>query len=259
MFTWMAIDRTNVSGVLTSTFLQDTSMTHDQANTGVSLLWLGIVLLEIPSNVSFAPASLLPGPNSYFMADRAPSHRPTLLDPRPSHYLGLCRGTAVTGHQCRWVVCCPAIPRARRERVHPWGAVHAVEMVCTRRADEAYGGVLPWTVRLCGVWVADFSGCTDFTWEGRPYGLAMVSSFFLYWLRIGARIRLTEPSTRIFVICGVSTICERSPRPEACYTTDRHDNYSRGRPGSRFSTQVSLPHRKRVWRFDPCTRLAQRA
>jgi MFS family permease len=48
----MAIDRTNVSGVLTSTFLSDPNMTRDQANTGVSLLWLGIVLLEIPSNVS---------------------------------------------------------------------------------------------------------------------------------------------------------------------------------------------------------------
>ncbi|KAL4996638.1 major facilitator superfamily domain-containing protein [Aspergillus recurvatus] len=51
MFTWMAIDRTNVSGGMTSTFLDDTSMTHDQANTGASLLWLGIVLLEIPSNI----------------------------------------------------------------------------------------------------------------------------------------------------------------------------------------------------------------
>ncbi|KAL4909684.1 major facilitator superfamily domain-containing protein [Aspergillus multicolor] len=51
MFTWMAIDRTNVSGVLSSTFLDDTSMTRDQANTGVSLLWFGIVLLEIPSNI----------------------------------------------------------------------------------------------------------------------------------------------------------------------------------------------------------------
>lgn len=53
MFIWMAFDRTNVSGVLTSTFLHDTGMTKDQANTGVSLLWLGIVLLEIPSNVTF--------------------------------------------------------------------------------------------------------------------------------------------------------------------------------------------------------------
>ncbi|KAI1390999.1 MFS general substrate transporter [Hypoxylon trugodes] len=51
MFTWMAIDRTNVSGVLTSTFIKDTHMTRDQANTGVSLLWFGIVLLEIPSNI----------------------------------------------------------------------------------------------------------------------------------------------------------------------------------------------------------------
>lgn len=48
----MAIDRTNISGVLTTTFLKDTKMTKDQANTGVSILWLGIVLLEIPSNVS---------------------------------------------------------------------------------------------------------------------------------------------------------------------------------------------------------------
>lgn len=44
-------DRTNVSGVLTSTFLRDTGITQDQANTGTSLLWLGIVILEIPSNV----------------------------------------------------------------------------------------------------------------------------------------------------------------------------------------------------------------
>ncbi|VUC26933.1 unnamed protein product [Clonostachys rosea] len=51
MFTWMAIDRTNVSGVLSSTFLKDTNISRDQANTGVSLLWLGIVLLEIPSNI----------------------------------------------------------------------------------------------------------------------------------------------------------------------------------------------------------------
>ncbi|KAI8964039.1 MFS general substrate transporter [Daldinia sp. FL1419] len=46
MFTWMAIDRTNVSGVLTSTFLKDTHMTRDQANTGVSLLWFGIIILH---------------------------------------------------------------------------------------------------------------------------------------------------------------------------------------------------------------------
>lgn len=47
----MAFDRTNIGGVLTTSFLKDTHMTRDQANTGTSLLWLGIVLLEIPSNV----------------------------------------------------------------------------------------------------------------------------------------------------------------------------------------------------------------
>ncbi|GAA6050961.1 hypothetical protein JCM3770_005344 [Rhodotorula araucariae] len=51
LFFWMALDRTNVSGVLTTTFLKDTGITRDEANTGTSLLWLGIVLLEIPSNI----------------------------------------------------------------------------------------------------------------------------------------------------------------------------------------------------------------
>ncbi|KAL2864379.1 major facilitator superfamily domain-containing protein [Aspergillus lucknowensis] len=50
MFTWTAIDRTNVLSVHMSTFLSDTNMIRDQANTGVSLLWC-IVLLEIPSNI----------------------------------------------------------------------------------------------------------------------------------------------------------------------------------------------------------------
>ncbi|WVQ75366.1 hypothetical protein IAR50_004985 [Cryptococcus sp. DSM 104548] len=50
-FFWMALDRSNVSGVLTSTILVDTGITQDQINIGSSLLWLGVVLLEIPSNV----------------------------------------------------------------------------------------------------------------------------------------------------------------------------------------------------------------
>ncbi|WVQ82589.1 hypothetical protein IAT38_004719 [Cryptococcus sp. DSM 104549] len=50
-FFWMNLDRTNISGVLTSTILEDTGITHDQINTGSSLLWLGVVLFEIPSNV----------------------------------------------------------------------------------------------------------------------------------------------------------------------------------------------------------------
>ncbi|WVQ82083.1 hypothetical protein IAT38_004211 [Cryptococcus sp. DSM 104549] len=51
-FFWMALDRSNVSGVLTSTILKDTGITQDQINIGSSLLWLGVVLLEIPSNVA---------------------------------------------------------------------------------------------------------------------------------------------------------------------------------------------------------------
>ncbi len=91
MFTWMAIDRTNISGVLTSTFLKDTGMTRDQANTGVSLLWFGIVLLEIPSNVSIyvvyhpKTQSLM----AYSLIGRSPPDRRSLLDSIPSISLGL--------------------------------------------------------------------------------------------------------------------------------------------------------------------------
>ncbi|KAK9897321.1 MFS general substrate transporter [Cystobasidium minutum MCA 4210] len=51
LFFWFGLDRSNISGVLTTSFLKDTGLTRDQANNGTSLLWLGIVLLEIPSNV----------------------------------------------------------------------------------------------------------------------------------------------------------------------------------------------------------------
>jgi len=40
LFFWMALDRSNVSGVLTSSFLRDTGMTRDQANTGTSIVSL---------------------------------------------------------------------------------------------------------------------------------------------------------------------------------------------------------------------------
>ncbi|GAA6008708.1 hypothetical protein JCM10207_001693 [Rhodosporidiobolus poonsookiae] len=40
LFFWMALDRTNINGVLTSTFLSDLGMTRDQANTGTSLIVL---------------------------------------------------------------------------------------------------------------------------------------------------------------------------------------------------------------------------
>lgn len=90
----MAIDRTNVSGVLTSTFLPDTGMTRDQANTGVSLLWLGIVLLEIPSNVSCVPipGRALPSVDVSSKGYAAPG-RCALLDPSEGCGLGPRRGT----------------------------------------------------------------------------------------------------------------------------------------------------------------------
>ncbi|KAK4699479.1 hypothetical protein P7C70_g6782, partial [Phenoliferia sp. Uapishka_3] len=45
------LERGNVSNALTSTLLEDVGITQDQFNTGQGLLYLGIVLLEIPSNV----------------------------------------------------------------------------------------------------------------------------------------------------------------------------------------------------------------
>lgn len=45
------LERGNVSNALTSTFLKDVGLTQDEFNTGSGVLYLGIVLLEIPSNV----------------------------------------------------------------------------------------------------------------------------------------------------------------------------------------------------------------
>jgi hypothetical protein len=96
MFTWMAIDRTNVLGILTSTFLDDTSMAHDQANTGVSLLWSEIVLLEI--RLTYVLRTLPPPSHPTVPQDRPPPRGPPLLDPGSSHFLGSCRGAAVPSH-----------------------------------------------------------------------------------------------------------------------------------------------------------------
>lgn len=44
------LERGNISNALTDGFLRDVGITQDQFNTGQSLLYLGIILLEIPSN-----------------------------------------------------------------------------------------------------------------------------------------------------------------------------------------------------------------
>jgi hypothetical protein len=44
------LERGNISNALTDNFLPNVGITQDQFNTGQSLLYLGIILLEIPSN-----------------------------------------------------------------------------------------------------------------------------------------------------------------------------------------------------------------
>jgi hypothetical protein len=150
MFTWMAIDRTNVSGVLTSTFLKDTHMTRDQANTGVSLLWFGIVLLEIPSNVSrtlFALRCLLVALNNQCPGGTAP-HRGTLLDTCSSRRLGPDRGPTVLCQKFWRLVRRASIPGACGERVHTRWTLYAFAMVYPRRARQAHSDFLFWSLHL---------------------------------------------------------------------------------------------------------------
>lgn len=47
----LQLDRGNISNALTSTITEDLGVTTNQINVGNSLLSMGIVLLEIPSNV----------------------------------------------------------------------------------------------------------------------------------------------------------------------------------------------------------------
>lgn len=44
------LERGNISNALTDNFLEDVGITQNEFNTGQSLLYLGIILLEIPSN-----------------------------------------------------------------------------------------------------------------------------------------------------------------------------------------------------------------
>lgn len=47
----LQLDRGNISNALTSTITEDLGVTTNQINTGNALLSMGIVLLEIPSNI----------------------------------------------------------------------------------------------------------------------------------------------------------------------------------------------------------------
>lgn len=98
LFFWMAVDRTNISGVLTSTFLKDTGITRDQANTGTSLLWFGIVLLEIPSNVSNSLCVRISFPGLTLVIGYPAQGRATLVDPITSRGLGHRRVPASLRH-----------------------------------------------------------------------------------------------------------------------------------------------------------------
>ncbi len=176
MFTWMAIDRANVSGVLTSTFLKDTGITRDQANTGVSLLWLGIVLLEIPSNVSFR---ILLIPTSSLAKSPPPggsaSHWTPHLDPWTGHSLGPRRNSAMLRHWPRGVVRRTPVPRLGGERLSPGGPLHALAVV---HAGRDYLAHLRLLLRLvCGVrfWLTDLLRGAPAGGRARRTRLAMVS------------------------------------------------------------------------------------
>lgn len=50
-FFGLQLDRGNISNALTDNFLKDVGITQDQFNVGQQLLSVGIVVLEIPSNL----------------------------------------------------------------------------------------------------------------------------------------------------------------------------------------------------------------
>lgn len=176
MFAWMAIDRANVSGVLTSTFLKDTGITRDQANTGVSLLWLGIVLLEIPSNVSFP---IIPIPVSSLANFSSPggsaSHRTSRLDPRTGHSLGSLRNPAVLRHRPRGMVRRAPIPGPGGERLPPGSPIHALAVVHAGRDHLAHSRLLLWLVCSVCFWLTDFLRGAPARGPARHTRLAMVS------------------------------------------------------------------------------------
>jgi MFS family permease len=60
---WRAQDRTNLGNAQTDNFNKDIGITLDQINVGQTLFTLGIVLLELPSNViakRFGPNRWIP-------------------------------------------------------------------------------------------------------------------------------------------------------------------------------------------------------
>ena len=57
-FFTLQMDRGNISNVLTSTTLEDLNINTNDINAGAQLLLVGIVILELPSNILMQRVSL---------------------------------------------------------------------------------------------------------------------------------------------------------------------------------------------------------
>lgn len=135
------LDRMNLASALTDGFARDVGIDQNTVNLGNQLMFLGIVVLEIPSNIILQRVSLRLSTNSTSMTYRYTDW---------TEKMDLCSGLHLWhgGHvtsfrqEQDWIFGIPSFPWSLRGRIYSRWHIYFVYMVHEKRTRKTCGGLL---------------------------------------------------------------------------------------------------------------------
>ena len=163
-FATYQLDRTNIASVLTGGFAAAISVDQNTINLGNQLMFLGVIVLEIPSNMVLFRVCYWSALHWYTTRLICLPDWSETVDWHPSVHLwcnccptGLCPGQGrVSAHKNN--------PWPRGSRVYPWCNVYIVNVVYERRADKAHCYILLRYVRWYCCFTAAGSSISQVGW-----------------------------------------------------------------------------------------------
>lgn len=172
----------NLASALTAGFASDISVDQNTINLGNQLMYLGVVLLEIPSNLLLQRVSAATRPShSYLYLYRLTlispkSDRPAEMDLGPGACLWVRRHLPSIHHEQDWFLSLAGRARVDGVGIHPRGALYVVDLVHQRAIGEALGSFLLRHVRWKRYSTYIGLGNPKAGWGTGPEGLAVALS-----------------------------------------------------------------------------------
>lgn len=173
-FATYQLDRTNIASVLTGGFAAAISVDQNIINLGNQLMFIGVIVLEIPSNMVLFRVCYSSTLSRYTARLICLLDWSETVDWHPSLYIwchccptGLCQGqNRISAHKNN--------PWPRRSRLYPGCNVYIINVVYERRVDKAHCYILLWYVWWHCRFTAAGSSIAQVGWPG-----------WAIWLEVG--------------------------------------------------------------------------